>query len=94
MTPYRPTLAATSPACPESAKTASSPRDAPSPGRRSQLARILNVPRLENKLSRQLGRAGEKCSPLRFLLCLRPCKDQSQMLTNLTPTEAALLTFQ
>jgi hypothetical protein len=49
-----------SPARPESAETASLPSDAPYPMLRSPLERILNVAHSENKLSWQLGWAGEK----------------------------------
>jgi hypothetical protein len=61
-----------SPARPESVKTASSPIDAPFPMRRSRIVQILNVPHLENKLSWQLGWAGEKCHAS-ALHSLRPC---------------------
>jgi hypothetical protein len=52
---HPPSPASISPARPESAKTASSSRDAPFPDLRSRLGEILNVPYSGNELSRQLG---------------------------------------
>jgi hypothetical protein len=55
-----PTPAITSPARPESAKTDSSPWNAPFPMHRSRLETFLSVVHSENKLAWQLGVGGWK----------------------------------
>ncbi len=54
----RPTPAITSPARPESAKTASSPKDAPFTWLCSRIAQRLNVPNRTSRLFARCGRAG------------------------------------
>ena len=53
-----PTPAATSPARPEAAKTASLPRDAPFPMHRSRIVQTLNVPHMGNELLGSSGLGG------------------------------------